>query len=282
MLLVLLFADPVQASSATSSKAAALSLWELLGCAALAALWRWVCGSGGSIVASLPTAPEQLAFLASGQQRAMDVALVRMLMRGEIRVDTGEQLQRDPLSRPDQQDGLADLIWRQLYRPLNLSELGAASAPYWHQMAAQLRSRGLLCSTRSESRRHLAWLLVPVWVCVHWSASPGQIAFGAAAVAILLGIVLAPRLGTARAASKLIRDCKSRQERLATAPCPDEYPLAVALFGLDAVAGTSLQPYLDMRKRRKRSEHEVEAGCGDSSGDSGGDGGGDGGGGCGD
>jgi uncharacterized membrane protein YgcG len=165
------------------------------------------------------------------------------------------------------------VLWGALAMPLRPQALCAQLAEVWHDMAMNLRDQAQLCSMQSERRRYYGVLLVLPWALFSGWHEGASIQWTALlAFAMLVFSVLRLRLGPTRRTRLQLKQLIAQNARLQHAPCRDEYPLAVALFGISALQGSTLADYLALRKQGTEGSFSAAAGCGDASGCGGGGG----------
>lgn len=228
--------------------------------------------------------PDMLALLAGGTDRLVDSVLTRLLSRNALEV-----VKRGKLHV------LANAIGND---PRERRVLGLKSEFSWTTARSQLRDdcsiltrqlteQGQIVDLQAQ-RRIRRVQAAPLLALAGVAALVCLASFGTAlpfAWIVAIGFTLLAALvrysgidARTQSGRNVVEAARDRQSRLAKAPTPDEYVLAVALFGTTVLAGTALD---DFHKLRAPSDSGGGDSGGSDSSDSGCSGGGCGGGGCG-
>lgn len=276
----------------------------VLGVFLAAGFLRWFLRGGGSprsLSAEEPVPdPYRVAFLAGGQARAVQSALVALVSARAARTGATEgsfvlgSSALPPAAHPFERSVHACL---ERTGGQTVRDLAKATRSAGEVLRSELEARGWwLCGPRA---RRATWLplgaaltmpalaAVRTWQGLSTDHDSGFIAGGAVVTFALAMILFARHAGRSRAGTATLaalrqrnRALRSAKARTGFAPAGAEalmLPLAVGLFGSSALAGSEL----DHLRRGLRPADAASSGCGTSSGCSGGDGGGGDGGGCG-
>jgi uncharacterized protein (TIGR04222 family) len=247
---------------------------------ALSALWicmRFRSSIGSHAVNPVPLSAVQIAYMTGGKGRAGDVILVQLAEANEISVGAKGKITLDPrtVSRFDPNQKLID------DRPITRGRFQALVNPYIEDLKRTLIQAGLAPDAgqvRDYRARVFLIILIPLMLGlakIQVGISRGKPVGYLTALVIVtafLGLLLLIKPRLTAAGNAVLADEKEHNSRLARAPVPGEFPMAVALTGLAVLAGTELAPIQDAARAANWAGDGGGGGCG---------GGGDGGGGCG-
>ena len=241
--------------------------------------------------------PYQLAYLNGGAAHAANLALTRLFARGMLRANgdatvtsLGQVIQlTDPIDR-----AAYDSVISHPDSRVPVSHVRSRLQPPLRKIGADLKSAGLIVRSSVAVRYCLAATLVAlaapavgavkVAVGISRDRPVSILVFGCVFTTFLAVYLFARpprRTAAGDAALKRLRDRNSALQFGRSQRSLDAITLGVALFGLDVLASTALEPlYRTLRPVQTYTSHWGGGGCGGSS-SSGSSGGGCGGGGCG-
>ena len=212
--------------------------------------------------------PVELALMASGEERAVDVLALDLLQSGQVKV-VGDKIEVPPRSAIAE-PSLADVLRRhgsEFTRPRLVEILSPDLRPSWDGLA---REGWALSAEQVASIRRVALLLVGSVALIglakigigFWRGKP----VGLLIVLTLLMVVVSP-VGTRKSLASLagilrLRDYREENARALRAPQPDEVIAAFAVVGAVALEGTHLQAYAELLPKRDGGDGGGGSGCG--------------------
>ena len=229
--------------------------------------------------------PDQIAYLAGGPLRYVDAVIARLLAAGKIAIE-GQSAAR--IVAPLTLAAGAERSVLALPTPSPWSRIVRVVTPHAKAVEEQLVRAELLID-RGTALQLRFWSMSPYLLLIAFGLIKWEIGVGRGRPVGFLTVLLAVTIGLAvirffsidrrtRGAIDTLADTRSTADRLRRAPTHDEIPLAVALFGTVALAGSEWSNYHAMRMASSSGGVSSDGGSSSSS-----DGGGSGcgGGGCG-
>jgi uncharacterized protein (TIGR04222 family) len=250
-------------------------------------LWRLQLGGPAETPASDGLGTDEIAYLAGGPTRVLDVQIAGLLDSGHLELD--EATKRLRVRRQDALSGLAAQVTRAVLVDGNPATLERRLRPVLEAPRKALVQRRLWLDDATRQRARWSLALLPALLCGFGIA---KILVGLSRdkpvlfISLLTGVValytlvqLASPPTRSRRGDLVLTRLNERHARAARAPVAGELQLAVALGGTAILAGTAHAAWHQTRHPPGSSDSSSSSSSSDSSGD--GDGGGSGCGGCG-